>query len=146
MEDKFEQARLLFPGTKRGYDTEFKDLAKKHKDWRKVLSLLVPAIQQQIKWRVNANGEFRPPWKNFKTWLYQRCWEEEVQEKVTSTVDRLRPVPKLPDVEMATPEQIAEVKRKAGNLFKKKLPFNADRGKPFADKKQRIIEELRGKE
>ncbi len=74
----FNTARKLYPGTKRGNPTEFENFVKKHKDWRQVLPLLKEAVKKQIKWRTEAGGEFRPPWKNFSTWINQRCWEDEV--------------------------------------------------------------------
>jgi len=73
----FDEARKLFPGTKRKCQTEFGNFIKKHKNWRGFLPLLKPAIEQQIKWRQDANGEFRPSWKNFQTWINNSCWEEE---------------------------------------------------------------------
>lgn len=75
--EDFEVARKLYPGTKRGKDTEFVNYKKKHKDWGAVTKLLRPAIELQIKWRENANGDFRPDWKNFSTWINNRCWEDE---------------------------------------------------------------------
>jgi hypothetical protein len=76
--DEFDIARKAWPGIKRGLDTELKCL-KKHKDWRKVIRLLKPAIDEQINRRKQklSLGVFVPPWKNFKTWLNNRCWEEE---------------------------------------------------------------------
>lgn len=73
----FEKARKLYPGAKRGFDKEFVNFKKKHRDWREVLPLLEPAIQNQIRWRETANGEFRPPWKNFPTWINSGWWEFE---------------------------------------------------------------------
>jgi len=72
----FEQARKIYPGTKRGLDTEFVYFCKMHKDWRDVLPLLKPAIERQISYRKKAKG-FVPEWKHFKTWLYSKSWEEE---------------------------------------------------------------------
>lgn len=74
----FEKARKLFPGVKRGHDTEFACL-KKHKDWKKIIPLLYIAIENQIirKRKKRSKGEFVPPWKHFKTWLNNNCWEEE---------------------------------------------------------------------
>lgn len=75
---EFDIARKAWPGIRRGLETEIKCL-KKHKDWRKVIHLLKPAIDEQIKrHRLKKQlGVFVPPWKNFKTWLNNRCWEEE---------------------------------------------------------------------
>ncbi len=74
----FNEARKLFGGTKRGNDTEFNNFVRKYNKWEELLPILKPAIENQICWRENANGEFRPPWKNFQTWINNRCWEEEV--------------------------------------------------------------------
>ena len=74
----FNTARKLFPNTKRGNETEFDNFCKKHKDWRQVLPLLKEAVEKQIRWRAESNGEFRPPWKNFSVWINNRCWEDEV--------------------------------------------------------------------
>ena len=67
----FDESRKLFKGTKRGLQTEF-DNFRKHEDWEDVLPLLKPAVVNQIAWRVE-DGRY---WKNFKTWINQRCWEE----------------------------------------------------------------------
>ncbi len=74
----FDQARVLYRkyGTVRGNATEFADFKRKHRDWKAVLPLIRKAIDDQAFWRAVAIG-FVPPWKNFKTWIYQRCWEEE---------------------------------------------------------------------
>lgn len=68
----FDEARKLFKGTKRGLQTEYDYFIKTHTDWKDVLPLLVPAVKQQIIWRAE-DGRY---WKNFKTWIYNRCWEE----------------------------------------------------------------------
>lgn len=69
----FNIARKRFPGSKNGLDVEFTNFQKKHKDWREVLPLLLPAIEQQIIWR-KADERY---WKMFQTWINQRCWTEE---------------------------------------------------------------------
>ena len=72
--DIFDSARKLYPsGSKRGLDTEFKYFCKKHKDWREVLPLLEPAIQNQINWRKTT--EWRTRWKCFQSWIFNRYWE-----------------------------------------------------------------------
>ena len=78
----FEKFRKWYPGTKRGCLTEFNDFKRKHKDYKEVLQLLLPALSNQLDWhndKVEA-GVFVPMWKNLKTWLNQRCWEEEPPE------------------------------------------------------------------
>lgn len=49
------------------------------------ISILLTAIQKQIDWRKNANGEFRPEWKNPATWLNKGCWEDETNEVKTGS-------------------------------------------------------------
>ncbi len=77
----FEKFRLKYPGTKRGLETEFWYF-KKHKDWKSIIESLPEIIDRQIAYRsVRKNrGEFVPEWKNLKTWIYNRCWEEEIEE------------------------------------------------------------------
>ncbi len=83
----FEEARKLYPGSKRGLQTEFANFK-----WRckhpvsggvpmfvvsAVLPILKPAIEQQIIWR-RKDGRY---WKNFQTWINNHCWEEEGQHE-----------------------------------------------------------------
>jgi len=72
----FEGFRKAYPGTKLGHDTEFAVL-KKHKDWKSILPLLLPAIQAEIRARATAKQQqrFFPEPKNLKTYLNQRSWE-----------------------------------------------------------------------
>jgi hypothetical protein len=75
----FDQARKLYKGTKRGNQTEFINFTKKHHDWKTEIHKLHAAIIQEIKWhnmKVSRN-EFVPEYKNFQTWINQRCWENE---------------------------------------------------------------------
>ena len=75
----FEPSRKLYCGEKRGLETEFAHFVCKHLDWKEVLPLLEAAVGSQIESRrlTKEKGEFVPPWKNFKTWINQRCWEVE---------------------------------------------------------------------
>ena len=77
----FENFRKLYPGVKRGSETEFNDF-QKHKDWADVVTNLPAVIQDHIADRKSKEqrGEFVPQWKHLKTWLSQRCWEEEIQK------------------------------------------------------------------
>lgn len=90
-QSEFEKARKLYPGSKRGLKTEFEDFKKKHKDWKEALPLLVPAIEAQInhKDHLKAANQFCPQWKNFKTWINQRCWEEEQPNNQSDTYKAL---------------------------------------------------------
>ena len=75
----FDIFRKAYPGKKRGLDTEYNDFIKKHKDYKQIIPLLPSIIEDQIsakKKELDDTG-FTPMWKNLKTWLSQRCWEEE---------------------------------------------------------------------
>jgi len=72
----FETSWKDFPGTKREALTEFGDFKKAHSDWEEIVGSLPVAVYNQIRWRLDCNGEWRPPWKNFKAWLAGRHWED----------------------------------------------------------------------
>lgn len=52
-------------------------------EWRKLnsqrpdLKIILDAIADQVNWRRNARGEFRPEWKDAERWLKGRMWEAE---------------------------------------------------------------------
>lgn len=75
----FEEARIQYPGTKRGLDTEFENFKKKHEDYLTSTPLLLDAINTQMSWRKEMfeADMFVPEWKMFQTWINQRCWEDE---------------------------------------------------------------------
>ena len=76
--DIFEEARKIYRGTKRGCNTEY-EVFIKHKDWQEVLPNLKAAIQREINYieGLKKEGKFAPEYKHFRTWLNQRCWENE---------------------------------------------------------------------
>ena len=53
-----------------------------YKCWQKIngqrpdLEIILTAIQKQKDWRKNADGEFRPEWKNPATWINKGCWDD----------------------------------------------------------------------
>jgi len=75
----FNICRKVYPGTKRGLDTEFENLKKKHQNWKELIPLFEPAIRKQIQYRENPPpGVFIPAWQNFQTWINQKSWEFEL--------------------------------------------------------------------
>lgn len=52
-----------------------------------------------------------------------------------------KPEPPKENVKLATPEEIAALRKNMGGVFGK-VPFKPDRGKPFQEKKQREIKKL----
>lgn len=55
------------------------------KNGRPGIETILDAIAKQKTWRENANGQFRPEWKNPATWLNQKCWEDEVSFEEPTT-------------------------------------------------------------
>lgn len=76
----FDTVRRAYPGVKRGLVTEYTRFKKTHKDYKAVVPIMLAALTNQINRRAAkmARNQFVPEWKHFSTWLYQRCWEEEV--------------------------------------------------------------------
>lgn len=109
----FDEARRLYPGTKRGLNVEFENFQKKCKDWKEVLPELKPAIQKQIKYRqqqraANIKETF---WKYFQTWINNSCWEEE-QSKITKpnkVGDETDTIKQMDDIAASESVEIKEV-------------------------------------
>lgn len=76
----FEDFRILFKGKKYGLDVEFKNFISKSK--RGDVHLLLPALEREIEYRnkLRVNNKFVPDWKNLKTWINNKCWEQEFPE------------------------------------------------------------------
>lgn len=80
---QFEEARKLYPGTKRGNAPEWANFEKKYKKrLNEICPLLKPAIEAQIAHRaaLERKGQFVPPWKHFRTWINGEWWTEEVPQ------------------------------------------------------------------
>lgn len=79
MKQQFEEFRQLYPGVKRGLETEFRVFTR-HKDASHVIGILYQSLEAQIKARqkAKAKGEFVPNWPHLRTWLRQRRWEETI--------------------------------------------------------------------
>jgi len=80
----FEEFRKIYPGKKRGLDTEFENFIKKHKDWRQVVPLLKHAAEIEISEREDAERRktFYPVPANLQTWINQRRWEQFETESI----------------------------------------------------------------
>jgi len=78
----FEVFRMMYKGKKRNGYTEFENFIKNTKDWEKVLPLLKPALKAQIEHRekILIQRKWVPEWKHIKTWINNRCWEEEPEQ------------------------------------------------------------------
>lgn len=84
----FDEFRKLYLGTKRGNETEYKNFIK-HKDYKEVVGKLKEIIEKQIDHRkkLKQADNFVPQWKNLKTWINGRCWEDELPEVVDDKKD-----------------------------------------------------------
>ena len=89
----FDIFRKSYPGVKKGLDTEFNDFKKNHKDYKEVIPDLLAILKCQVNQRetLKMNKQFVPEWKHLKTWLSQRCWEEETESQPeTSYKDKIQ--------------------------------------------------------
>jgi len=75
----FDKARKMIPGSPGGLKSEFEYFKNKNKDWKTIIPLLVPAIDGEMQYRafMKEKGKWVPEWKNFRSWLNQRRWEQE---------------------------------------------------------------------
>jgi len=92
--EKFEIFRKKYPGTKRGLETEYDNFKKKHKNYKEIIDLLLPAIENQIEIHIQKikMEVFCPEYKHLQTWINQKCWEEEIEqiEKPKSLEERMK--------------------------------------------------------
>ena len=86
----FEQARVSYLGSKSGLQTELDNFVKKYpNEWQTILPLLLPAIAREKidKAQKLKNNNFNQQWKNFSTWINQKCWEIEYPNVTQAEVD-----------------------------------------------------------
>lgn len=127
----FNEFRKLYPGIKRGNETEFLAFKQKHKDWKELLPKLSGWLQTQIAQRSKkiSNNEWVPQWQNFKTYIYQRSWEIGTEDEEIKT----------PQKTVFTPEQkhqqILDIRRRQNEQAKlenRDLPFKKEElNEPF---------------
>ena len=88
--DDFDVFRKAYPGSKRGLGTEFENFRRKHKDWREVLPLLLPAAKAYAE-QTRTRGTPKEYIKHLQTWINNRCWETEYQPENNSNNGNIRP-------------------------------------------------------
>lgn len=121
----FDNFRKLYPGTKKGLNTEFNNYKKKHQDYKSVIVILLPALLEQKRWRkeMATAGMFVPEWKHLQTWINQRCWEEEKPEIRHESQEQKKPPPPQeyikPEVEVMSDEERVEYNKTLEGLTKK---------------------------
>jgi len=72
----FDDFRRRYKGKKRGFDTEFNNFRKKHKDWKKVIPILV-----DLKLDFNVTEKRFIP--HLQTFINGRNWEMMLEDKDT---------------------------------------------------------------
>jgi len=82
IESRFEEARKQFPGRKLGFAVEFQNFVKKVGGRSKAaaeVDRLLPGIEAEKadREKKTAARAFVPEWKNFKTWINAKAWEQE---------------------------------------------------------------------
>lgn len=82
IESRFEAARKQFPGRKLGFAVEFQNFVKKVGGRTKAateVDRLLPGIEAEKadREKKTAARAFVPEWKNFKTWINAKAWEQE---------------------------------------------------------------------
>jgi len=76
----FENFKKKYPGTKRGLKTEFDNFKNKNHNWKEIINLLMPALDNQIEIRnkLISKKQFVPTWKHLQTWINNKYWEAEL--------------------------------------------------------------------
>lgn len=84
--DKFEAFRKAYNGTKRGLQTEYSNLKKKHKDYSIIIPKLlgIYEIQDIRRNAMKLRGDWIPQLPNLQTYINQRRWEEG--ENISDTI------------------------------------------------------------
>lgn len=88
--EDFDVFRKTYPGTKRGLATEFDNFRRKHKDWREVIPLLLPAAKAYTE-QTRTRGTPKEYIKHLQTWINNRCWETDYQSENKSSNGNNRP-------------------------------------------------------
>lgn len=84
---------ILYPETFlsfwKAYPKKSGSKSKAFTNWQKLngqlpsIEIILDAVQRQIVWRENANGEFRPEWKDPERWIKDKMWEAETVTTIT---------------------------------------------------------------
>ena len=82
LKNEFDKFRKKYPGAgKLGIETEWDYFKKKYKDYKEIVPILNNAIdiliiRHDMKYKMT---NFNQQWKNFRTWINNRCWEEAIE-------------------------------------------------------------------
>lgn len=127
----FEEARKLYPGTKRGSETEFKNFRKKYPmSFHTTVFKLLSAIESRMKWEEDSRliGSFIPPWPHFQTWINQARWEDELPDPDTIQINKRNAYDETARLFLETQSQ-----KREGEITAGAIPENGDIGTQNAD-------------
>jgi hypothetical protein len=85
VEELFEDFRKRYPGRKLGLKAEFDNFLRKAGNQSEIIARgLITALEYETSHRekIRLAGAFLPEWKNLKTWVNNRCWEQEFPVEV----------------------------------------------------------------
>ena len=85
VEELFEDFRKRYPGRKLGLKAEFDNFLRKAGNQSEIIARgLITALEYETNHRekIRIAGAFLPEWKNLKTWVNNRCWEQEFPVEV----------------------------------------------------------------
>lgn len=76
--EEFDRFRKIYLGTKRGLETEYKNMKKKHKDYATVIPTLYDSytLFSIRRSAMKQRGDWLPMLPNLQTFINQRRWEE----------------------------------------------------------------------
>ncbi len=135
---RFEAARKFYPGVKGGLTKEF-GVFKKHKDYKECIDLLIPAMEREAAYKKTCAeaGKFVAEWKNFQTWLNQRCWENEYAAAQTAKVSEMYAVylqrrsEKAPTCSVITEDLFKEWSNETGRFAGRSKYMTKDSARDF---------------
>lgn len=89
LEDKFKLFYEKYQGTKRGVTFELKNFKSKHKNWKEIVPLLEPALDQLITWHDKKIelGQFVPEYASLTKWINESRWEDKLQKITVKPVN-----------------------------------------------------------
>jgi len=91
--ETFENFRKQYPGTKGGFEVEYKNFIKKCKI--EDIEYFIPALNKEKihKKKLKELKMFCPEWKNLSTWINQKCWMQELTNLESNVNDKVERIP-----------------------------------------------------
>lgn len=118
---EFDRFRKSYLGTKRGLETEYKNMKKKHKDYATIIPKLydIYSIFSIRREAMKNRGDWLPMLPNLQTFINQRRWEE-LECDAPLTIDNEK---HYSDINMGVGVYVMNGKKYYGNGIE--IPMNA---------------------